>query len=56
MERIELTPWQIENLARPLLGMISTIEEFYKEPQNERAYREWYFKKYGKYPKEETNK
>lgn len=52
--RIELSAWQIENLARPLVGMLSVMENFFKDPQNERAYREWYFKRYGKYPKDEV--
>ncbi len=52
MERIELSQEQINNLARPLVGMVEVITDFFKDSQNEKDYREWYFKKYGRYPKE----
>lgn len=50
----ELSQTQIETLARPLVGMVQTITDFYKNPQNEKRYREWYKQKYGHYPKDEV--
>lgn len=47
---------QISNLARPLVSMVEIITDFFKDSQNERDYQEWYFKKYGRYPKDEVNK
>lgn len=49
----ELSQEQVNNLARPLVGMMGAIEEFFKDPQNEQAYQDWYCKKYGR--KEEKN-
>ncbi len=54
MPLVELSPSQIANLAKPLVGMVQTIADFYKNPQNEQAYREWYIKKYGHEPKDEV--
>lgn len=51
---IELSQEQVNNLARPIVGMVETITDFFKKPQNEQAYREWFFKKYGHYPKNEV--
>ena len=48
--QVELTPAQITNLAKPLVEMVQTLREFYKNPKNEKAYREWYFQKYGHEP------
>lgn len=56
MERIELSQEQINNLARPLVSMVEIITDFFKDSQNEKDYREWYFNKYGRYPKDEVNK
>ena len=54
MPKIKLSSSQIKNLAKPLVGMAQTIADFYKDPQNEKAYREWYIKKYGCEPKDEV--
>jgi len=56
--QVELTPVQITNLAKPFIGMVETLKDFYKNPHNEKAYREWYFKKYGHEPPkdDEVNK
>lgn len=35
---IELTKKQIEDLARPLMGI---IEDFYKDPKNEEEFQKW---------------
>ncbi len=37
----------ILDLARPLARMIDVIEDYYKEPEHERAFQEWYLKRYG---------
>lgn len=54
MPPIELSSSQITNLAKPIVGMVQTIADFYKDPQNEKAYREWYIRKYGHEPKDEV--
>lgn len=54
INHIELTSWQIENLARPIVGMLSVMENFYNDPQNESAYQKWYVKKYGRTLKDEV--
>lgn len=51
---IELTPGQITDLAKPLVGMVQIITDYFKDPQHEKAYREWYIKKYGKEPEKEV--
>ena len=43
----QLTPQQIESLARPFVHMADAITEYYKDPENERKFQEWYLKKYG---------
>ena len=45
---------QIEDLARPFVGMVDVLKDFYKDPQNEKRYREWYMKKYGHEPTDEV--
>ena len=45
MERIELSRAQIKNLATPL---VDKVQEFYKNPENEQRFREWYEATYGK--------
>ena len=52
MTTIEITPEQVTDLARPFVGMVDAIVEFYKDPKNQQAYREWYLKKYGHEPDE----
>lgn len=42
-----LSEAQIEALARPFVGMVDQILEYYKDPEHERAFQEWYLKKYG---------
>lgn len=54
MPPIELSQEQVNNLARPIVGMVEKIADFFKNPQNEQAYRDWYYKKYGQYPKDEV--
>ena len=44
----ELAPWQIDALARPLVGMIDEIVNFYRDPENQRRFNAWCLQKYGK--------
>ena len=48
----QLTPNQIEEIARTVATLDQTIVGFYDNPENEKAFQEWYFKKYGRYEKE----
>ena len=43
--KVELSKNQIKNLAIPL---VDKVEEFYKNPENEQRFREWYEATYGK--------
>lgn len=52
---MDLTEEQLNNLARPLVGMLSVMENFFNDPQNESAYQKWYFEKYGRSPEDEVN-
>lgn len=45
---------QITDLARPFVSMVDVLTDFYKDPQNEQAYREWFLKKYGHEPIDEV--
>jgi len=42
-----LSKQQVEDLARPFIGMVDRIKAFYDDPANERAFQEWYLKEYG---------
>ena len=44
-----LTTNQINELARTVASIEQHIRGFYDNPDNERAYQEWYFNKYGHY-------
>ena len=44
---------QLIALAIPIVKKYDEIIEYYKNPENERAYQEWYFERYGKYPDSE---
>ena len=50
----QLTPSQIEDLARTVASINQTLVGFYDNPENERAFQEWYFQRYGHYEKEST--
>lgn len=43
----ELTPQQVESLARPFVLMADTIMAYYQDPEHERAFQAWYLEKYG---------
>lgn len=51
---VELSQSQMTNLAKPIVGMAQVIQDFYKDPRNEKRYREWYLHKYGHEPKDEV--
>lgn len=42
-----LNPMQVRDLASPFVDMKESLEAFYKDPDNQKAYREWYKKKFG---------
>lgn len=42
-----LSPTQIDEIARTVASLSNAIEGFYNNPENEKAYQDWYFKKYG---------
>ena len=43
--KVELSKSQIKNLAIPL---VDKVTEFYKDPENEQRFRQWYEQTYGK--------
>ena len=47
-----LSPTQVKDLARTVAILSDTIEGFYRNPENEKAYQDWYLKKYGHTEKE----
>ena len=47
-----LTPNQVKDLAKTVAWISDTIEGFYRNPENEKAYQDWYLRKYGHTEKE----
>ena len=47
-----LTTNQINEIARTVASIEQHIVSFYGNPENEKAYQDWYFKKYGHHEKE----
>ena len=47
-----LTANQIDELARTVASIEQHIMGFYDNPENEKAFQDWYFKKYGHINKE----
>lgn len=47
-----LSPTQVKDLAKTVAMISDTIEGFFSNPENERAYQDWYLKKYGHTEKE----
>ena len=47
-----LTTHQIEDLAKTVAGIEQHIKGFYDNPDNEKAYQDWYAKRYGRIDKE----
>ena len=50
-----ITQQQVVELAKPFVSMLTMLEEFYRCPDNEKAYREWHLQKYGTYPGKEID-
>ena len=48
----QLTTIQIKEIAQTVAIIQDTIAGFYSNPENEKAYQEWYFRKYGHTDKE----
>lgn len=46
----DLSTTQLDALGRFFFG--NAVKQFYENPKNEEAYREWYLKRYGEYPKD----
>ena len=49
-----LSSTQVDDLARTVAMISDTIEGFFNNPENEKAYQDWYLKKYGRTEKEST--
>ena len=47
-----LSPTQIKDLASTVAGIEHHIKGFFDNPENERAYQDWYLRKYGHTEKE----
>lgn len=43
-----LSSSQVYDLARSIVGMMEKIMAYYQDPENERAFQEWYLRKYGR--------
>lgn len=50
----QLTADQIKDFARTVAIIDKTIAGFFDDPDNEKAYQDWYFRKYGHHEKEST--
>ena len=50
-----LTTNQVKDLARTVATISNTIEGFFSNPENEKAYQDWYLKKYGRTEKESVS-
>ena len=49
-----LTSNQVNDLAKTVASIEQHIKGFYDNPENEKAYQDWYFRKYGHHEKEST--
>ena len=52
---MQLKDRQVDELARLFVGMVDSVREFYSDAQNQKAYQEWYLKKYGCLPEGVNN-
>ena len=48
----QLTPNQIKDIAKTVASIEQHIVGFFNNPDNEKAYQDWYLKKYGRMDKE----
>ena len=44
-----LSQFQIEEFARTVAWSVDAITKFFANPETEKAYQDWYFKKYGRH-------
>lgn len=51
----QLTLNQVKDLASTVVGISQVIEAFFSNPENEKAYQDWYFQKYGHHEKESAS-
>lgn len=47
-----LSPNQVKDFAQTVAMISDTIESFYSNPENEKAFQDWYLKRYGHTEKE----
>ena len=51
----QLTHNQINDIARTVAGIEQHLKGFYDNPENEKAYQDWYLKRYGRIDKESVS-
>ena len=49
-----LTANQIKDIAKTVAGIQQHIVGYFDNPENEKAYQDWYLKRYGRMDKEST--
>ena len=49
---LDLTSYQVNELAKPFMGMIDSITKFYENPKVKKGFEEWHLKKFGRKPNE----
>lgn len=50
-----LSPNQIKDIAKTVASIEQHIVGFFNNPENEKAYQDWYLKRYGHMDKESTS-
>ena len=50
-----LSPNQIKDIAKTVASIEQHIVGFFNNPENEKAYQDWYLKRYGHIDKESTS-
>lgn len=48
----QLSPDQIKDIAKTVASIEQHIKGFFDNPDNEKAYQDWYLEKYGRMDKE----
>lgn len=51
---MQLTQSQVADLSNHFVGIRDSLEKFFNDPENQKAYQKWYLEKYGKTPEEEV--
>ena len=49
---LDLASSQVNELAKPFIGMIDSITKFYENPKVKKGFEEWHLKKFGRKPDE----